>query len=304
MSEKFTIVLTSFNCIKTIEFVIGGICHLAPSPDQVIIIDDASNDGSIEKIKSLIFNLPKFELVLNKENHGQSYSRNLGVEMSKNDLIIFQDDDDISFVQRSEEHLKAFTRGADFSYVSSQKTYPNGYVVFNKNSNFISEPKLSNGIIQHLVIGKNLPLGVSISAPSCTLAVRKSAFKLLGGFDLELRRLEDIDLVCRALVSGFIISWSSKILVNRMHTIGDDKTPSHNHFGELKVIKSNKKFFSRKDYFVAIKMAKYRSHYFERHYSELLKASFFLPVLFLIAPIKLLSIAKRIRHDLRQGNFK
>jgi hypothetical protein len=42
----YTVVVTSFNSAETIELVIKGVKELVPPPSQVILIDDASNDGS------------------------------------------------------------------------------------------------------------------------------------------------------------------------------------------------------------------------------------------------------------------
>jgi glycosyltransferase involved in cell wall biosynthesis len=283
------------------ERVLEGVRNLEPRPSQVLIIDDASSDGSTELIGLLIARDPCFELIVNKHNQGQSYSRNIGVGLSKNDLIIFQDDDDISLPTRPKAHLHAFEQGADFSYVSSRKTYPNGYSVSNINSEYCSDIKYAKNIIRHLVVGKELPLDVNVSSPSSTLAVRKSAFKSLNGFDVKLRRLEDIDLACRALDSGFTLAWSSEILVNRFHTQGDDKSPDQNMLGELHIINSMKDNLSWKDYFVAREMTRIRAHYFEKNYINLVKDALVIPIIIILSPKKILSIVKRFRHDLRQG---
>ena len=296
----YSVVITSYNSMDTIEMVIKGVCKLEPAPNQILIIDDASTDESTKIIRGLISGLPTFQLVENSVNLGQSYSRNQGVKMSKNEIVIFQDDDDISLPIRPAVHIESFSKGADFSYVSSLKSYPNGYKVSNINTNYSSNKTSTLSIVKHLSIGAELPAQVQIFAPSSTLAVRKSVFLKLNGFLVELRRLEDIELACRALVNHYVLSWSNPVCVERLHTHGSDKSSTANFLGEHQVLDSVRNLLTPREYFIAKKMAALREAYFSR---SLFKLIGFLPIvimLIIISPRKFFSIVRRILHDLRQ----
>jgi len=297
---KYTLVITTYNSISTIERVLENIRKLNHRPDEVIIIDDASDDGSIGLINSLISRYPDYRLILNRTNQGQSYSRNLGVNLASNEFVIFQDDDDISLPNRAAGHLEAFNLGADFSYLSSTKRYPNGYVVVNENSNFTCDQSRRLLVIKHLSVGSPLPDNLKLFSPSSTLAIRKSFFEKIGGFNQEMRRLEDIELACRALSNEGTLSWSDQIGVERLHTEGSDKSAMANYLGEEQVITSVRNVLSSREYFVARKSILLREAYFSRSLKKIAFKGLYAPLILFLSPGKMISFLRRIKHDLRQ----
>jgi glycosyltransferase involved in cell wall biosynthesis len=297
---SYTVVITSFNSAETIELVIKSIKALVPPPNQVILIDDASQDGSSQLIRDLVAESPEFSLCINDRNEGQSFSRNLGVRLSTNEFIIFQDDDDLSLPGRALLHIEALNGGADFSYVSSKKLYPNGYGVVYQNSEVVSTKSSNSSFVRHLAAGLRLPNSLIVFSPSSTLAVRKTFFESIGGFSPNLRRLEDIELACRALMAGARLAWSSRVGVERLHTLGNDKSPRANSIGELQVLKSAREFLNRREYFVARRMISLREAYFQRELLSLLFNLLFMPVVLVLSPSKFSSLARRVKHDLRQ----
>jgi glycosyltransferase involved in cell wall biosynthesis len=297
---RYTYVVTSFNSAGTIETVLKNVMGQEIQPSEVIIIDDASEDDSPNIIQDLISMRSEYRLIQNKTNQGQSYSRNLGVRLASSDFVVFQDDDDISLPNRATCHLESFKLGADFSYLSSRKKYPNGYIVTNKNSDFLSDELLKVHLIRHFSNGGPLPQDLKLFSPSSTLAVRKLFFESIGGFREEMRRLEDIELACRALAIKGILCWSSEIGVERLHTVGSDKTSIANYLGELQVISSVRRYLSPREYFVAQKMILLREAYFSRNLKKVISRGFYLPIILGLSPQKLISILKRIMHDLRQ----
>jgi glycosyltransferase involved in cell wall biosynthesis len=296
----YTLVITTFNSARSIEAVLKSIENQQTPPGEVIIVDDASEDGSIGLIKDAISNCPEYRLILNKSNKGQSYSRNLGVKLASRELVIFQDDDDILLPNRATDHLKLLSHGADFSYLSSIKKYPNGYIVTNKNSDFSSSEISSTLIIKHLSVGGRLPENLKLFSPSSTLAVRKCYFDSIGGFKEEMRRLEDIELACRALADGGTLAWSSKIGIERHHTEGSDKSSIANYLGEIQVITSVRNYLTPREYFVALKMIALREAYFSHSLKKIVFQGFYIPIIVVLSPEKIISFLRRIAHDLRR----
>lgn len=297
---KYSVVITTFNSSLTVQNAITSVLNLSPPPDEVVIIDDASQDDTVDLISVAIQGLGTVRLILNSENRGQSYSRNLGVKESRNKIVIMMDDDDYSHTNRAKIHLDALEGGADISYVSSLKIYPNGYQVVARNSNVASTSISYRKLVQHLVVGSPLPNSGRVFSPSCALAVKKDPFLSINGFDVNLRRLEDIDFACRALRSGLVIDWSSEIALERFHTLGEDKSARANLDGELAVLESVHDLLGIRDYLVAREMALLRRYYFERDLFSILKKGFVLPILVLIAPRKVKAIIHRLKHDVLQ----
>ncbi len=115
-----------------------------------------------------------------------------------------------------------------------------------------------------------------------------------------MRRLEDIELACRALARNGILCWSSEFAVERLHTEGSDKTSTANYLGELQVVSSVRSYLSPRESFVARKMILLREAYFSKNPKKIALGGLCFPIVLGLSPQKLISIFKRIIHDLRQ----
>ena len=60
---------------------------------EIIIVNDASTDKSVEIIKK--YKLPNLKLFSLPKNSGQSAARNIGIKKSVGEYIFFQDIDDL-----------------------------------------------------------------------------------------------------------------------------------------------------------------------------------------------------------------
>ena len=90
MTENVSIYVPTYNAEKTITFSIEAILNQTLLPNQIIIINDCSSDNTLKKI-NIYKN--KIEIVNNEINKGLGYCRNLGLEMSKNNLVASIDSD-------------------------------------------------------------------------------------------------------------------------------------------------------------------------------------------------------------------
>jgi glycosyltransferase involved in cell wall biosynthesis len=298
--KNFTVVLVTYNSELTVENAIQGALNLDPPPKQIIVVDDNSQDQTVSLLENKLFNFKNHLIIVNELNHGQSYSRNLGVLKSECELIIFMDDDDYSYPNRSFVHLDKLSDRCDISFVSTEKVYGVNYKFCAKNSDIDSNCQSVSQLIRHIVIGSPLPSGEKVYSPSCSLAVKKKSFQRIQGFDPTMRRLEDIDFVCRALRADLKVSWSSEVCVRRLDTLGVDKGSIQNSIGEMKILKSFRGYISKREYLVSFFMTQQRRSYFSKNYPLLL---LFLPVsalLIILSPSKLRSIIVRIVHDIKR----
>lgn len=91
--NRFSIIIPAYNCENTINKCVNSILGQLGNEDEIIIVDDFSTDNTYNIIKELS-NENRIKTVKNTSNKGVSYSRNLGVELAKNNLIMFIDSDD------------------------------------------------------------------------------------------------------------------------------------------------------------------------------------------------------------------
>jgi glycosyltransferase involved in cell wall biosynthesis len=90
-----TVVVPCYNCGATIERAIDSIRAQTRLPQQVILVDDASRDGTHELLDRLQRESAGWiEVVLLDRNRGPAVARNAGWERAKGEFVAFLDADD------------------------------------------------------------------------------------------------------------------------------------------------------------------------------------------------------------------
>lgn len=96
-----TVIIPLYNKCSTILIALNSLLKQEILPNEVIIIDDCSTDGSYEILLSFLqtqsiinSNLSFIKVFRNRINSGPGKTRNYGIELSKGDLIFFLDADD------------------------------------------------------------------------------------------------------------------------------------------------------------------------------------------------------------------
>jgi glycosyltransferase involved in cell wall biosynthesis len=300
MTGKYTVVLTSYNAQDTISRAINSFLTQSIIPLEIIVVDDASTDNTWSILQDLAKMESSLIIFQNDSNRGQSFSRNLGVERSKSNYIIFGDDDDKSLPGRASLHLKQLERGSEVGYVSSRKIYRNGYSTLALNSQIEScsiDPLI---LVRKLILGQDFPYG-EIFVPSCALAVSKDTFMKVGGFDENFRRLEDVDLAIRFARNGNVFDWSSELALERHHSEGTDKGGAIDPFFEISLINKYSEYLNQSELENATISAKLRSAYFSHQYIVMLRILLSHKGSFTLSRNRFFSFIRRLKHDLRKS---
>lgn len=88
-----SIIVPAYNCEKYIDECIKSIIKQKNNLVEIIIINDGSTDKTLEKCEKLHKQYKNIKLI-NQENRGVSYSRNIGIENANGKYIMFVDSDD------------------------------------------------------------------------------------------------------------------------------------------------------------------------------------------------------------------
>lgn len=89
--KPFTLVSTVFNEIKRLDQTIADIEAQTLKPDQIIITDAGSTDGTLERLEKWKAESAIDIVILQKPRCNISEGRNLAIETSKNELIVSTD---------------------------------------------------------------------------------------------------------------------------------------------------------------------------------------------------------------------
>ena len=100
---KSTIVIPNYNGIRYIQACLESLYGGTTKEIEVIVVDNASTDGSMELVRD---RFPQVRLIVNQENTGFSYAVNQGLQASTTLYVILLNNDtqaDLSFVHELEK---------------------------------------------------------------------------------------------------------------------------------------------------------------------------------------------------------
>jgi glycosyltransferase involved in cell wall biosynthesis len=296
IQNRYSAILTTYNCETTVEASIMSILNQKIPPFELLITDDASTDKTMQILDGITTTYGNVKLLRNSENMGQSLGRNRCAAAAQSEYLIFFDDDDISISCRAELHLKMFENGSDLNFVSSEKKYGKEYSTSAINDEVGPIVFAPNDMATSLLLGRKA-IALNFYVPSCTLAVNKSAFLELQGFDQHLRRLEDIDLALRASRKSMKFAFSSQVGVSRKYTLGTDKGGGIDAHYESVLLEKHREYITYWDFKNAKSWQHIRRFYFERNWKTLFFYSLSNPLVWLQLVLRIRSVTSRVKHD-------
>ena len=106
MDEIVSIITPLFNSATFIEETIESVISQTYNDWEMIIIDDCSNDGSLELVKDIAKDDLRIRLISLKNNLGPSNARNEGIKQACGRYIAFLDSDDLWHKDKLEKQIK------------------------------------------------------------------------------------------------------------------------------------------------------------------------------------------------------
>ena len=90
---KVSVIVAVYNIENYIERCVKSIINQSFRDIEIIVVNDGSSDGTIEKLNSLK-NADSRIKIINKENEGVIEARKTGLKLSQGDYVLFIDGDD------------------------------------------------------------------------------------------------------------------------------------------------------------------------------------------------------------------
>jgi hypothetical protein len=176
-------------------------------PDlQVIVSDDASTDGTAERIAERYGTDPRLSLVRSGVSRMAAGTRNAGIPLAKGDYILFLDDDNKADPRMIRRLVEAFQADPRLGLAGPLSLQLPGETVFTLGSSYdwlTSQPR--NRFEGKTLSELRLPSG---PCPSCyspnAVMVSRAALEAAGGFDPFYGiQYEEADFGYRILAAGF-----------------------------------------------------------------------------------------------------
>ncbi|MEJ5244292.1 MAG: glycosyltransferase family 2 protein [Bacteroidota bacterium] len=251
---KCDVVVISYNTKYLVGKCIESIYSTANKYVQnIIVVDNCSSDGTVEYLRN---SFPDVFVVKNEENFGYSYAVNRGMEKCSNDFVIISNSDVIYLDNSIERLLKKLFQNKKNAVVFPRQIFPNGnyqysYGDFPNILSGLKELTFINPIentIRKAIFNKfnlDFPKFCFGYADGAVLAVRKSVFDEIGGFDEDyFFYSEDMDFSYKIKSFGkrIIFCHQSRVI----HLRGASSSSDRFSFETTKKLLLSKVFFAKK----------------------------------------------------------
>lgn len=188
-------VIPCYRCADTIERAVESVYVQTLRPFEVILVDDFSNDHTLDVLYSLQSKYGKgwVKIIALDKNDGPATARNIGWEASKQDYIAFLDSDDTWHPRKIEiqygwmiQNPNATLTGHDCVQIKDGLNYPEIHEYSSSDVNFypVSKTKLL----------------LSNRFPTCTVMVKRGIYQR---FPMGKRYSEDYHLWLDIACAGF-----------------------------------------------------------------------------------------------------
>ena len=178
---KASIYIPAYNAEKTITEVLDSVFNQSIPFEEVIVVNDCSNDNTLNCLKSF----KNLNIINNDKNKGLSYCRNIALEKSKNEIVASIDSDvvlDKLWLEKISNHLKnnIVLAGGNLIEKYTDNVYNNWRSVYYKQN------------------WGNIDLLNPAFIYGCNNIQSKKAWKKINGYDEKLKSNgEDIDYSVR-----------------------------------------------------------------------------------------------------------
>jgi GT2 family glycosyltransferase len=187
----FSIIITCHNQVNFIRNAVESAFAQAYRRKEIIVVDDASTDGSqrvLEEYGNLI------RLIKLEQNVGASRARNVGIAMATGDFLVFLDGDDLLLPWALDVYSEIADRKSPQIILSTMRWFE-GQIpkVTGEHA-----PENIEVVAYDSLLDKDRPYRASASA----LVISREVFTNVQGWTHEIFPMEDLDVLIKLLSSG------------------------------------------------------------------------------------------------------
>jgi glycosyltransferase involved in cell wall biosynthesis len=197
MTPLVSAIIPAFNRERTIVRSVSSALAQTYGNIEVIVVDDGSRDGTVEALRQFGNRL----VVLRQQNAGPSRARNLGASKARGQILAFLDSDDEWLPDKIDKQIHMLQRyGPSMKCCICNAFYTDGREPSGRTS--FSTAGLAVPYEQAILENPLAVLTTTFLLFNQVAAIRREAFEQVGGFNDNLRLMEDYELSLRLATRG------------------------------------------------------------------------------------------------------
>lgn len=205
---KLSILIANYNNGRFFEDAYDSLIRQTEDDWEAVILDDGSEDNSVEIIKARIGNDNRFSMYQNEENKGVAYTKSKLIQLATTGICGFLDPDDTLAPNAVEVMLKEHNKHPNVSLVYSNKIVCNEVLeVIRINK----KHQIKNDDDFYFNIGNPI---------NHFNTFKKSFYNKTSGIDTALGQAEDQDLYLKLYEVGDVLYTDNDLYNYRLHKGG------------------------------------------------------------------------------------
>ncbi len=240
--EPFSIIIVTRNNESTILQCIQSILNNIRNEDEVIVVDNGSNDKTPQILKDIANKSKNVRIFFNGKDSGYSQSINLGVKKSKNEFLVFINPDTVI---TTPDWLEIFYRSLEKDNVGAVGPVSEQGMWKNNVAHYTKIPQEIIPIwLRSFYDGEEI--GTKILSDFC-IATKKTIFEKLGGFDESITSyLCIIDFCLRLQEEGLEMKVLPSVFIRHMQ--GNTKSKPDTNSDQISTLNFAKKLLRKYGY--------------------------------------------------------
>lgn len=199
-----------------------GCLEAIPRTAEVIVVDNASTDGSVELLEA---EYPWVRTVINAANLGFGAANNVGVRYANREFLLFLNNDTVVENGALDAMRRAFDQDPDIGLVGARLEKPDGTVQSSSARELISPVREFRRMVtfndREGVYGAGIDYEQSQYTPSvcgAALMIRRNVFAAIGGWnEVYFAYAEDVELCKQAVDRGWKIWYEASARILHFH---------------------------------------------------------------------------------------
>ncbi|MBN1558833.1 glycosyltransferase [candidate division KSB1 bacterium] len=204
---RITVLMACYNGEKYIAAAFDSLIAQTYSDFEVLVVDDASTDDSVQIFEKYAQADPRFRIVRLEKNYGVTHARHIGLMAAKGEFVAILDQDDLCEVQRFALQVAYFDAHPDVVVLGGY------YGIVDARGRTVR--KMKRVPIDDLEIRWRLTMGNCLI--HSTVMYRRDKALDCGGYDLTLIHGEDMDLLAKIILTGKAASIPQRVAFWRQH---------------------------------------------------------------------------------------